>query len=339
MSRSAQLRKLVMMIGAAVWFGAPAQPTKAQVPKPVVEAKPNTKAVQDAKGPPRVSLLRIQVVKPEPPQGPAQPGVFRQQRFGYQAVPPAGTSLTFLVEDPDRLIDSVETNDCRITKFTDDKGTDLLEEKAAGEEEKRPQFMGRQQFEGPFMAELDPGGHRATVTVHSRQLPASSANKILLDANLVLKYSRGERTVEQKNVNLKLDKITVGPFPMIIATSSDARMMMMGRQAGVQDAIQVMLFHQGPLQGIKKVAFIGPDDNEIQSMPSGSGSNGYLQQTYYRLTGKHETCTVRITVPEVVEMMTVAISVTTGVGFPPGVRRTIVPTASPERSAADGAPR
>jgi hypothetical protein len=125
---------------------------------------------------------------------------------------------------------------------------------------------------------------------------------------------------------------------MIIATQSDARMMM-GRQAGMQDFTQVMLFHQGPLQGIKKVAFIGPDDNEIQSMPSGSGSNGNLQQTYYRLTGKHETCTVRITVPDLVERMTVAISVTTGVGFPPGVRRTIVPTPSPERSAVDGAPR
>ena len=56
--------------------------------------------------------------------------------------------------------------------------------------------------------------------------------------------------------------------------------------------------------GVNKIAFIGPDGNEIKSTISGSGSNGSLHQTYYQLTGKVETCTIRVVVPDVVETAT-----------------------------------
>ena len=174
--------------------------------------------------------------------------------------------------------------------------------------------------------------------IHSPRLPASSATKILLEANLVLKYSRGEKTVEQKNVNLKLDKITAGPNPLIIATQSDAGQMF-GRQGGMQAGTQVILYHLGPRLGVKKLAFIGPDGNEIQSTSNGSGSNGSIHYRYYQLAAKVETCTIRIVVPDIVETETVAISVNTGVGFPPGVRRKLVSAPRPERSAADAAAR
>jgi hypothetical protein len=241
------------------------------------------------------------------------------------------------------LIQSVECKDCRITKFRDDKDTNLLEDNPAEQGEGAPPDPGRRPLppqapESPFTADVDPSGHHATVTVHAPHLPASSASKILLDANLVVKYARGERTVEQKNVNLKLDKITVGPIPMIVATQSDAEAMM-GRGIGMQAGMQVLLFHQGPQLGIKKLAFIGPDGNEIQAQMNGSGSNGFLHQTYYHLPGKVETCTIRVTVPEVIETATVAISVSTGVGFPPGVRRSFVPTPAPAANGVNLAPR
>ena len=167
------------------------------------------------------------------------------------------------------------------------------------------------------------------MTVHSPRLPASGASKLLLDANLVMTFARGERMVEQKNVNLKLDKITASPIPLVIASQSDAEVMM-GRPVGMQAGMQVMLFHQGPQLGVKKLVFIGPDGIEIQATYSGGGSNGTLYQTYYRLNRKVDTCTIQVTVPEAFETATVAISVTTGVGFPPGLRRSFVPPPGPQ---------
>jgi hypothetical protein len=259
-------------------------------------------------------------------------------RFRHQSAPPEGTSLTFLVEDPDQMIHAVETKECRITRFSDDKGTNLLDEKRVDQQEIRPGFPGNRPFDGPFAVEIDPGGHRATVTVHSPQLPAMGAGKILLEANLVLKHSRGEKTVEQKNVNLKLDKITAAPFPLIVASQSEDDGMAAGMR-GVPNGTQIMLFHQGPLQGIKKITFVGADGNEIQAMNSGGGSSGSLQHSYYRLGQKVETCTIRITVPEVVETSTLAISVTTGVGLSPGVRRRLLPAPAADSTGASASPR
>jgi hypothetical protein len=340
MQRSSRFGGLLVVAGVALCSGATRTLTTAQATKSGAEATPATKEVQDVKGLPRISLLRIQVAKPEPAQANAPGGFPRRGRFGFSSEPRAGTTLTFLVEDADRLIENVEFRNCRITKFRDDKDTNLLEDETAHEADGdgAPTPPGLQPSEAAFEAEVDPGGHHATVSIHSARLPASSATKILLEANLVLRYSRGEKTVEQKNVNLKLDKITASPNPLVIATQSDAGLMF-GRQGGMQAGTQVILYHQGPMHGVRKIAFIGPDGNEIQSRISGSGSSGSLHQTHYQLTGKVETCTVRVVVPDLVETATIAISVNTGVGMFPGVRRRLVSTSRSEAPSADVLPR
>ena len=37
-----------------------------------------------------------------------------------------------------------------------------------------------------------------------------------------MRYARGEKTVEHKNVNLKLDKLAAGPYALIVASQDDA---------------------------------------------------------------------------------------------------------------------
>lgn len=87
--------------------------------------------------------------------------------------------------------------------------------------------------------------------------------------------------------------------------------------------------------GVRDIAFLGTDGKPVQARQSGSGSSGSLHQTYYQLASKLETCTLRMTVPEKVETATVAISLTTGLGFSPAVRRSFVPTPNPERPPGD----
>jgi hypothetical protein len=144
-----------------------------------------------------------------------------------------------------------------------------------------------------------------------------------------------EKTVEQTNVNLKLDTITVGPSPLVVMTQqpSDG----MGRGQVQNTGTQINLFHQGPLtREIRRVAFIDPDGAEIPSRSSGTGQTGSVHQRYYSLTRKVETCTVRLTVPDNIETVTLSFAIDTGVGFPPGARRRTLKSFEPHAKITDG---
>jgi hypothetical protein len=334
MPRSPRLGRLLGLAGVAVWLGSSPSLVLTQVEKPHSGARPTEKAAAEDKDPPRISVLRLQVVKPAPgpPQGPA--GALRRHRFGFDAAPREGISLTFMLDEPQQSILSVEARDCKITKFRDDKGTDLApdaKDPVAGEMPMNPQFGPE---EGPVSAEVDPAGHRATVTVHSPGVPAGGANRLLLEAILVVRYVRGERTVEQKNVNLKLDKLTAGPYSIVVMSQDDSN------RGFVQGGgTQVILFHQGSLRDIKKVAFIGPDGQEIAASVSGSGQSGSVYQTYYTLSKKVETCTIRLTAPETIETVNMAVGINTGIGFPPFVSRRILPAPEPRPTVTGAASR
>ena len=334
MPRSPRLGRLLGLAGVAVWLGSPPSLVRAQVEKSRPGAGPTEKAPAEDKGLPRISLLRLQVIKPEPAAPDARPGFPRRNRFGFEAAPREGTSLTFTLDEPQQWILGLEAKDCKITRFRDDKGTDLAVPgvgSAGGQMALDPR---RGQEEGPISTEVDPAGHRATITVHSPRLPAGGANRLLLEAVLVVRYGRGEKTIEQKNVDLKVDKVTVGPIPLVVMSQDEAGQGMMQRSG-----TQVTLLHLGPLREIKKVAFIGPDGEEIPTRSGGWGQSGSVHHTSYSLARKVETCTVRLTVPETVETVHMAVAINTGIGFPPFVSRRILPAPEPRPAVTGAAPR
>ena len=149
-----------------------------------------------------------------------------------------------------------------------------------------------------------------------------------------MRYGRGEKVLEQKNVDLKADKIAVGPVPMLVMIQDRG-----GMGPGVRNPIQVAFYHVGPLREIKKIAFFEPDGQEIKSNQSGSGWSGSNYQEYYSLDKSVETCTIHFTVPETIETVTTAVSINTGIGFPPFVRRKVVPAPVKGREAKGSAPR
>ena len=335
MPESTSLGRLLGLAGIAVWLGSPPSPAEAQVEKSRPGAEAAAKPPVEDKGLPRISLLRLQVVKPDPGQPDGPPGFPRRNRFGFEAAPREGTSLTFTFDEPDQVILGLEAKDCKITRFRDDKDTDLApdgKEPAAAGMIVAPRFG---QEEGPLSAEVDPAGHRATITVHSPRFPAGGANRLMLEAVLAVRYGRGEKIVEQKNVNLKVDKLTVGPIPLVVMSQDGAGQGMMPRGEGTQ----VTLFHHQTLSEIRKVVFIGPDGKEIPTNGSGQGSNGSIYMTNYSLAKKVETCTIRLTVPETIETVHMAVAINTGVGFPPFASRRIIPAAERLRIPTGAAPK
>ena len=211
MKRHTRSGSLVIIAGVASWLASPAHAQPAKVEAGKEPASKNAVAAAAAATVPKVSILRLQVINPDPPGANMRNGIARRRAFGLPDTPREGTSLTFLVEDPEQWIFSLESKNSKILDFHDDKNTDLNVSKPEPEQQPqgRPNPFNRQA--GPeectLSSELDPAGHHAIVTVHSPQFPATGANGLRLEAELVMKYARGAKTVEQKNVNLKFDTI------------------------------------------------------------------------------------------------------------------------------------
>ncbi len=163
------------MAGIAVWLGLPPALVRAQSRKVGPDAAAGGKASADGKSMPQVSILRLQVVKPDPGPSDMFPSIRRIRRINaFDSTPEDGTTLTLLIEEPQQWILSLEAKDCKITKFRDERNTDLTLDKVPGEGDKLA-FNPRPGPENcTLTGEVDPSGHRATVTVHSPHLPASA---------------------------------------------------------------------------------------------------------------------------------------------------------------------
>jgi hypothetical protein len=326
MRRSVRFSNLVIVAGIAVWLelGSPLSIVQAQARKAGPEARPGEKSPAEGESLPRVSILNLLVVKPDPALAEMPAHMRHMRRFGLHAAPEEGTTLALLIEAAQQSILSVETKDCKILKFRDDRDTDLAQAKGPAEGGNLPLHPQAGPENCTFTGEVEPTGRRATVTVHSPHLPAGGANRLSLEADLVMRIGRGERIVEQKDVNLKFDTIKVSPSPLVVMTQEPVEGMVQA------NGMQVMLLHQGPIQReIKKVAFIGPDGAEITMQGTGSGQSGSVHNMYYSLSRRVETCTVRLTVPERIETVTLSFTIETGVGFPPGARRRTLKTSEP----------
>src|SRR5208282_2969472 len=102
MQRSSRLGRLLALAGVAVWLGSPPSLAQAKPRKAGPDAGPAGKAPADGKSPPRVSLLRLQVIKPDP--GPSETPAGFPRRHRFEAAPREGTTLTFLIDEPQQWI-------------------------------------------------------------------------------------------------------------------------------------------------------------------------------------------------------------------------------------------
>jgi hypothetical protein len=320
MQRSVRFLMLVIVTGISVCIGL-TSPSQAQSRTVGVKGGLDEKLPMDGKSMPGVSIQSIQIIRPDPKLV-NMPGHMRNMRqFGFPSAPRDGTTLTLSIDEPIQWIISLESKNSKITKFCDDKGTDLAKTAEHVEQGNLPFNPQRDPTNCTLESEVDPTGHIATLTVHSPHLPAGGANRLSLEADIVMNLGKGEKIIEQKNVNLKVDTITVAQSPIVVMTSEPVEGM------GQDNGTQVLLFHQGSIgREIRKVSFIDADGKEIQTRGSGSGSSGSVQQLSFNLTKKVENCTVRLTVPESIETVTLSISIDTGVGFPPGARRRTLTT-------------
>ena len=104
MRRSLRCGSLVIVAGIAIELGSPRSLAWAQSPKAGPDAGPGAKSSVEGKRLPRVSILSLQVIKPDPGVANMPAHMHRMPRFGSPSAPQEGTTLGLSIEEPQQWI-------------------------------------------------------------------------------------------------------------------------------------------------------------------------------------------------------------------------------------------
>ena len=239
---------------------------------------------------PQVEVVGLEVMKPDP-----------ADKFGNALVMgrPAGTTITLKIAAPDRHCISLDEDATDVTACSDDKGTNLTEDRAKG----------REGFDWSF--DLSDDAPAALFGIRCPAVPAPGAREVSLEGTVGIKCGSAEKTVEQKDFALKVgSELTVGPAPMKIEKIEGA---------WGESKMQVTLSGTTNPETIKELVFLSADGKAMKAHItewSYSGSPGQMTYTRtYALSEKVDVVTVRITYFTKVETLTVPVNLKIGIGF------------------------
>jgi hypothetical protein len=204
----------------------------------------------------------------------------------------AGTAIELIVSQPGKRLLALDERASQLTRFTDDKKTDLSKTERDG------------CFED-FNRRVSPDGTRLGFGIRTTVVPAAGATRLLLKGKLVLLIGTQEKTAEVKKVALEGGgSVKVGPCEV----RKDKT------RSGEGSLVEVK--HSEP--NLKSITFL---DKDGKVLPSEWAAGSFVrngQTTYtveYRVKGKIENGTVRVTYFSKVERVTVPLDLDIGVGF------------------------
>ncbi len=217
----------------------------------------------------------------------------------------AGTKVYFVLADKERLFTQLNKDESKLTSFVDDKGTNLLESKT----KKKSRYGRRGGIDS--WPKISKDGHSLQFSISGPGTPASGAKEILVKGKIVVELGGGEKTAEQKDVELRIgSEIKAGPAPMIISK--------LGKGWG-KWKFQIELETGSAYKAIKKIAFFDEAGKEIESNKSGWSSSGSKEKKKYNLTYNLlkmvNKVTVKITYFSKLEKIAVPIDRKIGVGL------------------------
>jgi hypothetical protein len=205
---------------------------------------------------------------------------------------PTGTAIELIVSQPGKRLLALDERASQLTRFTDDKKTDLSKTERDG------------CFED-FNRRVSPDGTRLGFGIRTTVVPAAGATRLLLKGKLVLMIGTQEKTVEVKKVALEGGgSVKVGPCEV----RQDKRPFGEGSLVRVQ--------HSEP--NLKGIVFLDKDGKVLPSESVGSSFTRNGQTIYtveYSVKGKLENGIVRVTYFSKIERVTVPLDLDIGVGF------------------------
>jgi hypothetical protein len=213
-----------------------------------------------------------------------------------------GTSISLLVGVPDKVVIGLDHGAGKLTRFTDDRGTDLSKA--------HPRFfdIGLSQF-----AQIAPDGHHAMVKIQSGYAPAMGATKIIADGTLVALCGANLKTVLQDAIPLqKGAKFKLGTLELEVENLQDVTVGTAKMWVSFKSATS--------LQAINGLRFLTADGKEIKSQDGGGGelrrNNVVFSYTrQYTLDEKAASVTIEAKLWGQVESLQIPINLDVSVGL------------------------
>jgi hypothetical protein len=203
-----------------------------------------------------------------------------------------GTTLAILVTTPDSAIVEVSKDECELTKFADDKGTNLTGTKGSAQ---------KKSF-GHFPA-ISPDGKACLLELAADGVPAKGATVITASGTIALRCASRKETAKQENVALKQGtKISFGPFQIEIARTGkpESPIFGFGADEKQKDAWEVTLQAKQDLSGIVEVKFLDAAGNDMKAADGGTdtsrfGSTIVSSDKSFVLPAKTDSATIVVT--------------------------------------------
>lgn len=215
-----------------------------------------------------VILVGLSIARPDP-----------NSSFSSQApMLKPGTTVYFVVTEPDQTFIALDKKASKLQAFTDDKGTDL---KAGAKTSGLNRWIDES---------IDKEGQKVTLTINSATCPAKGAKTATLKATAVLQAGQDEKTA-QKPLAIKVgEKLDIAGLNLEVTSIGKG-------WGGFQ---QKITFASGkPMHAIRKVEFLDEKGNVVESKSGGTGwvSSGgkttYSQS--FHLKQRMDSVTVKVT--------------------------------------------
>jgi len=236
-----------------------------------------------------------------------------------------GTHIDLIVHLPGKRILALDADASKLVCFTDDKKTDLSQTDGFG-------------WLTDVHSRISPDGTRMGFQIRSTAVPAAGATRLRIQGTIVLLFGSEEKTAEAKEVTLKaVGSIKVGPTEIRTSKDEFGKAFERGMEelAGAlfgglfgaempknkgrpRPEERVALTHSQP--NIKSVVFLDKDGKVIPSESVGRGSFSAFggppsYTTEYRVKGKLDKATVRVTYFSKIQPIKVPLDLEIGVGF------------------------
>jgi hypothetical protein len=244
-------------------------------------------AEDDAKTTATARATGLSIRKPLPPK--------KKEMFAFT---PPGTGLEVTVSAPGKFILGIDTKASKLGHFTDDKKTKF--DSGGG--------IGGMSWLSDF-AQITPDGEQCTLQLSARTPPAKDANKLLVQATVVLKCGAEEKTTETKKITLKQNaETTIGSYTVKVLSEGS-------NFSGGQVEIQ------SDARDVKKAEFFDANGKAIEIVlqpfrgTAFTGAGKMKQSISYFLPKKMDAVSVKITYFSKVDSLSVPFDLSVGIGL------------------------
>jgi hypothetical protein len=194
----------------------------------------------------------------------------------------SGTSVAILVTPGAGTLIEILNDECKVIKFTDDKGTDLLK--------------GDMKFGSPgfsYGAQISKDGKAVMMEARGPGLPSAEAAFLTLEGTTAFMVSPSGKTdtVKAENVELKKDgKFTAGTMAFTIREA--------GKPQWGDDPLAIDIACKTSLDTVKSVKFLDANGKEIEANRNSTGRESF---------GGDTTWSMSFTLKQKVEKATVVV--------------------------------